>query len=75
MLIDEVRQLRQRCDSLEEANVELKREMRAMALAQQGVITQTVSGHDELQTSTKGNLSGYASSESSISSDTAAFGM
>lgn len=75
MLIEEARHLRQRCVSLEEANAKLKREMHAMEPTHSGLTEPTISGHDKLPSFPESNLSGYASSTSSVSSETAAFGM
>lgn len=73
-LIEEVRQLRQRCESLEEVNAELKSDMRAIERTQADIVAQTLPQCDAVQVHSKANLSGYASSECSNHSETLVFG-
>lgn len=74
-LIEEARHLRQRCEFLEEANAELQREMRATEPAKSALSTPSTTGHGQLQLFKTSNLSGYASSTSSVSSETPVLGM
>lgn len=72
-LINEVHQLRRRCDSLEEANAELKRDLLAAHDAQSAGV-HTVAEFKFSDRRTNLNLTGYASSDGSTSSHTAVFG-
>lgn len=74
-LVEESRQLRQHCDSLEEENAELRQQILAMKSTQSGPTSPKIFRHDQLRSFTTSNLSGYASSTSSVSSEAAAPGM
>lgn len=67
-LIEEMRELRVRCDSLEEANAELRSDVQAVKQAT--IVTQMV----QEPIPSRIDLTGYESSESSGSSETAVFG-
>lgn len=73
-LIQEVQELRERCASLEDVNAELKRHLEDMRHLQMTAIAESGHEAESAEARKAANLSGYAESEASASSETAVNG-